>query len=208
MFAPLILWFYLIPALTALIFVHETEWVEKPGTRPPPPLIPTIDEANQAFDPLAEEVVASAVVEEPDIAYAPEMIEVELPITWAEYFLKLVMMGTFMFFGMLISIWIGQEGMLYNPDAPIKYMEQNPYRYQAPTQRDMEYEEIWIQTKDNLKLQGWLLLQREKPETRNTIIFLHENAGNIGLRMDWFEIVYKQLNVNVLAVAYRGFSRS
>jgi len=26
--------------------------------------------------------------------------------------------------------------------------------------------------------------------------------------MDWFEIMYKQLGVNVLAVAYRGFSRS
>ena len=72
----------------------------------------------------------------------------------------------------------------------------------------MSYEEIWLRTKDNLKLQGWLLLQDDKPETRNTIVFLHENAGNIGLRMDWFEIVYKNLGVNVLAVAYRGYSRS
>ena len=72
----------------------------------------------------------------------------------------------------------------------------------------MSYEEIWLRTKDNLKLQGWLLLQDDRPETRNTIVFLHENAGNIGLRMDWFEIVYKNLGVNVLAVAYRGYSRS
>ena len=43
------------------------------------------------------------------------MVEVELPITWLEYFLKLAMMMVFMFFGMLISIWFGQEGMLYNP---------------------------------------------------------------------------------------------
>ena len=39
-------------------------------------------------------------------------------------------------------------------------------------------------------------------------MFLHENAGNIGLRLDWFEGVYKHLKVNIVAVAYRGFSRS
>ena len=43
---------------------------------------------------------------------------------------------------------------------------------------------------------------------RDTIIFLHENAGNLGLRLDWFELVYKHLNCNIVAVAYRGFSRS
>lgn len=37
---------------------------------------------------------------------------------------------------------------------------------------------------------------------------MHENAGNIGLRMDWFELIYKNLNVNVVAVAYRGYSSS
>ena len=37
---------------------------------------------------------------------------------------------------------------------------------------------------------------------------MHENAGNIGLRLDWFEGVYKHLQVNIVAVAYRGFSRS
>ena len=72
----------------------------------------------------------------------------------------------------------------------------------------MKYEEIWIKTKDNLRLQGWFMYQPDETTKRNTIVFLHENAGNIGLRMDWFEIVYKTLNVNIVAVAYRGFSRS
>lgn len=72
----------------------------------------------------------------------------------------------------------------------------------------MHYEEIWIETKDKLKLQGWFLFQREEAPKKNTIIFLHENAGNLGLRMDWFEIIYKNLQCNILAVAYRGFSHS
>ena len=32
MFAPLVLWFYVIPFMTAQIFEHPTEWVAKPGT--------------------------------------------------------------------------------------------------------------------------------------------------------------------------------
>ena len=84
--------------------------MEKPGSRPPPP-IP--DESNYTFDPLADESVAPALAEE---VIVPEMIEMELPITWAEYFLKLFMMMTLMFTGMLLSIWVGQEGMLYVTD--------------------------------------------------------------------------------------------
>lgn len=37
---------------------------------------------------------------------------------------------------------------------------------------------------------------------------MHENAGNIGLRMDWFLRVIGALDVNVLAFAYRGYSES
>lgn len=57
----------------------------------------------------------------------------------------------------------------------------------------MQYEEIWLRTKDNLKLQGWFLYQPTDSHKRETLVFFHENAGNIGLRMDWFEMVYKQL---------------
>ena len=43
---------------------------------------------------------------------------------------------------------------------------------------------------------------------KDTIIFLHENAGNIGLRLDYFELIYHKLDVNIVCVAYRGYSRS
>lgn len=55
----------------------------------------------------------------------------------------------------------------------------------------MKHEEVTIVTKDGLKLQAWFIYQKKKPEKRDTVIFLHENAGNIGLRMDYFEILYK-----------------
>ena len=74
----------------------------------------------------------------------------------------------------------------------------------------MEYEEVWIKSKDGTRLQGWFIYQRDEQrvKSRDTILFLHENAGNIGLRMDWFELIYNRLDVNIVSFAYRGFSRS
>ena len=43
---------------------------------------------------------------------------------------------------------------------------------------------------------------------RDTVVFLHENAGNIGLRLDYFQLIFERLNINIVAFAYRGFSRS
>ena len=48
----------------------------------------------------------------------------------------------------------------------------------------------------------------EDSKAKDTIVFMHENAGNIGLRMDWFKLAYERLDVNIVAVAYRGYSRS
>ena len=45
-------------------------------------------------------------------------------------------------------------------------------------------------------------------KNKDTVIFLHENAGNIGLRLDYFELIYNKLDVNIVAVAYRGYSKS
>ena len=52
------------------------------------------------------------------------------------------------------------------------------------------------------------MFQPTEANKRETLIFFHENAGNIGLRLDWFQLVYTNLGVNILAVAYRGFSAS
>ena len=43
---------------------------------------------------------------------------------------------------------------------------------------------------------------------RDTVVFFHENAGNIGVRLDYFEMLFKRVNVNVLCVGYRGYGHS
>ena len=52
------------------------------------------------------------------------------------------------------------------------------------------------------------MYQEENVRNKDTIIFMHENAGNIGLRLDWFELVYHKLDINIVAVGYRGYGRS
>jgi fermentation-respiration switch protein FrsA (DUF1100 family) len=37
---------------------------------------------------------------------------------------------------------------------------------------------------------------------------MHENAGNIGLRLDFYEALYHQVGVNIVTFAYRGYSYS
>jgi len=72
----------------------------------------------------------------------------------------------------------------------------------------MEYEEVKIETKDKLKLQAWFVKANPNPKVCRTMIFFHENAGNIGTRIPNIEILVKRLNTNVLILAYRGYSRS
>ena len=41
-----------------------------------------------------------------------------------------------------------------------------------------------------------------------TVIYFHENAGNIGNRLYAIEVLYFELEVNILIVGYRGYGHS
>ncbi len=47
----------------------------------------------------------------------------------------------------------------------------------------MDYEDVTILTKDDIKLKGWFLKRPTSYEKASTIVFFHENAGNIGTRL-------------------------
>ena len=128
--------------------------------------------------------------------------------SWAYSMIKTFGMFSVFAVCILLMIYTGQEKLLYVPGQPIQFIEDNPPRYKNPEERNMKYEEIWLQSKDGTKLQGWFMYHETNTRNRDTVIFMHENAGNIGLRLDYFELIYHNLNVNVVAVAYRGYSKS
>lgn len=65
-------------------------------------------------------------------------------------------------------------------------MKDNPDRYKSPSERSMSFEDVYITASDGINLHGWLIYQPKDTKTYDTIVFMHENAGNIGLRMDYF----------------------
>lgn len=126
--------------------------------------------------------------------YGLELIGVPISATYAflNEFMLMRWALNILFMGCcgLTMLYFNQTGMLYVPAQPIQYIESNPVNYRSPKDRNMHYEEVWVTTGDGLRLQGWLMLQESNPKDKPTVIFFHENAGNIGLRLDYFSLLY------------------
>ena len=50
----------------------------------------------------------------------------------------------------------------------------------------MKFEDVHITASDGIKLHGWLIYAEKDAKSKDTIVFMHENAGNIGLRLHYF----------------------
>jgi len=74
----------------------------------------------------------------------------------------------------------------------------------TPKDIGLDYEDIYFETRDGVKLNGWLI---KNPKAKATIIFFHGNAGNISHRLEKIS-VFNQLGLNVFIVDYRGYGRS
>ena len=93
--------------------------------------------------------------------------------------------------------------MLYLPDMPYKYPHENPEGYQHPGQMGLSYENVTMTAKDGVDIRGWFMYSNEgqskyHEHERPTIVFMHENAGNIGLRIPYYKYVIENLGVNIL----------
>ena len=106
-----------------------------------------------------------------------------------------------------------QDKMLYMPDVPIRHILDNPKGYRSPEERRIRFKKVNLKvygTDDQIN--GWQMMQPNPLDSeglkRPTVLFLHENAGNLGLRMDYFSMLYHELGCNIIAFAYRGYSDS
>jgi hypothetical protein len=131
-------------------------------------------------------------------------------ITVLEFIVKIAFYVAFYLALVLLMIYFMQNRMLYIPYAPnqaFRYPESNPKTYRNPGERNMLYEDVKIKTKDNLTLHGWFIKQKN-PLAHETVIYFHENAGNIGNRLYVIEMLYFEVEVNVLIIGYRGYGHS
>jgi len=110
------------------------------------------------------------------------------------------MLSTFAFLLILLAAFSGlmyvqQPGMIFFPDREI---------VETPQAWGLEYENVILDTKDNLQLHGWFIPNQE---SKHTLLFFHGNAGNISHRGESVRIFHR-LGLNVLIFDYRGYGKS
>lgn len=97
------------------------------------------------------------------------------------------------YFVIILFVYLYQRSLLYHPS-------ENNY---LNNKINFSYEEIFIETDDNIKLKSWFIEKDLKKF--KTILLFHGNAGNL------FNRVYKlnelnKLDLNILLISWRGFS--
>jgi hypothetical protein len=73
-----------------------------------------------------------------------------------------------------------------------------------PAYLNLRFEDIYFNTSDGLKINGWLIPANNP---KYTLLFLHGNGGNIGHRLEKLNMLSK-IGLNVFIIDYRGYGKS
>jgi len=111
------------------------------------------------------------------------------------YFGPILLVFVAIYFFVLISTYIFQRNLLYHP------MENN----YSGDKLNVSVTKIKIKTQDNIELLSWY--HNKDSNKYKTILFLHGNAGSLENRIHKINH-FKDMNVNFLIIAWRGFSKN
>ena len=109
------------------------------------------------------------------------------------YFTHILLIFVLIYFFILISTYIFQRNLLYHPT-------ENNY---SGDQILVSIEKVKINTQDGIELMSWY--HNKNVNNYKTILFLHGNAGSLENRIHKINH-FKDININFLLVAWRGFS--
>jgi fermentation-respiration switch protein FrsA (DUF1100 family) len=79
-----------------------------------------------------------------------------------------------------------------------------PDLVETPAEWGLEYEEVYLSSRDGVKLHGWYIPRNKAEEV---VLFLHGNGGNISHRGASIEI-FNRIGLNILIIDYRGYGKS
>ena len=98
---------------------------------------------------------------------------------------------------LLLNVWMyfQQPQMIFYPLREL---------YQNPADWGLDYEDVTLNTADNVQLHGWYIPQQQSEQV---LLFFHGNAGNISHRRDSIELFHR-LGLNVFIIDYRGYGKS
>tara|TARA_B100000965_G_scaffold371329_1_gene360154 strand:- start:11 stop:829 length:819 start_codon:yes stop_codon:yes gene_type:complete len=107
--------------------------------------------------------------------------------------LQLILIIFLLYFFVLVFLYFYQRNLLYLPN-------ENNY---SGDKISVDIEKVKIPTSDNIELQGWY---HEKNLTdHKTLVYFHGNAGSLENRIHKLNH-FKNMNINFLIIAWRGFS--
>ena len=109
------------------------------------------------------------------------------------FFVLILLFFALTYFLVLASTYIFQRNLLYHPS------ENNYFGDKIV----VSIEKVKIKTKDNIELLSWY--HNKNLNNYKTILFLHGNAGSLENRIHKINH-FKDMKVNFLIVAWRGFS--
>lgn len=76
--------------------------------------------------------------------------------------------------------------------------------FTSPGTVGLSYEEIYFETSDSKRLNGWFI---PNDKAKFTVIFCHGNAGNISHRIEKILLLHR-LGLNIFIFDYRGYGKS
>ena len=108
-------------------------------------------------------------------------------------FLKIVIGILVIYISLLVFLFIFERNLMYHP-------EENNY---SGDKLEVEVEKVKIVTSDNINLLGWF--HKKDLNKFKTIVYFHGNAGTLENRVHKLNH-FKDMDVNFLIIAWRGFS--
>jgi len=112
------------------------------------------------------------------------------------YFTTIILTLVSFYVLLLTIMFFFQRNFLYHPSI-------DNYLKDQATNEPSEIEKVIITTEDNIDLVAWFY--NKNIEKLKTILFFHGNAGSLENRTYKLNH-FKDLNVNFLIIAWRGFS--
>ena len=109
------------------------------------------------------------------------------------FLLQTIIAISLVYISFLVFLFFFQRSLLYHPS-------ENNY---FGDKLNVDIEKVQIKTSDNINLLGWF--HRKDLRKFKTIVYFHGNAGNLKNRI--YKINhFKDMDVNFLIIAWRGFS--
>jgi len=108
--------------------------------------------------------------------------------------------------GLAVAVLLGAMAFVYGLRWLESAMTFRPSRMAAAQEIPSGAENVWFNSADGTRLNGWFFASQTKPELA-TMIFFHGNGGNIST-VSWMGQRFAKHGFNVLIFDYRGYGAS